>query len=213
MSTTGSLTFYDADSGAALTDRRPPTDRDREYSCMLYFISWGRWPREHKAGFFALLPDGQAAQVADAMMPLDHPVHSAVTGRLLEGTERLDHVIKREKIYEERATAVRAESATTAVQKGQSAKTPPITFTASDKDRLHAYQKASVHRVKKRNPAYLKADETYMKKTEKARREALEKVAAGMVYLERVGYNGVGQLNRLLEVSRPTPNRLVTHAH
>jgi hypothetical protein len=169
---------------------------------MLHYMSWGRWPTEHKDGFFALGLDSEPAKLAEATMPPDHPVHSTITGRLLEGSSRDDHLARREDSYEKHATAMRAKLAATAVvRQRQPTRTASPTMVGMDKDRLHEYQKASSYRFKRRNAKQLKFDEACLDKTEKARRKALDKIAAGMLYLETLGYNGIAQLNRLLVVS------------
>jgi hypothetical protein len=195
------LEYRDADTAEALGTGRTPTDRDREFSCFLHYMSKGRWPLEYPQGFFAVLPGGSPAELPKARMPKDWAVYSHLTGWRLEGEERLKSIEKREKQYEEHGTTERARLAVAAAALSSSFLTGSLAAQRQGKDRVQILQSAVEPYYEKDSSRDLQRENACLKITENARRAALDKIAPSLAYLAVVGYSGVAQLNRWIKVS------------
>jgi hypothetical protein len=205
------LQYFDADTGEAVTSDSTPTGRDQEYSCGIYYLTWGRWPIEHPSGFVAMTTGGAPAELPKVLVSLDLPVRSTRSGRLLEGQARQEALGDREQDYERYVTSERRKLAESA--RPRTPRRTPSPTGAGGKDRSHVYRNSVVRRVKKRNARFVESKDAYISKTfESAREYALDRTSNGLRYLTDLGYHGVEDLNEATNVSEYTSTQAATNA-
>jgi hypothetical protein len=205
------LQFFNADTGEAVASDSTPTGRDREYSCSVHYLTWGRWPQAHPRGYIATTTNGAPADPPNAMVPLKLPVHSTTIGPLLEGRERETMLVGRKQDYERHVGNERKKLAEAA--RPVTPTTSPSPTGRGGKDRFHEIRKSMRRSIKKKSAGFLRSRDEYVLKTiESAREDALKKITTGLEYLKTMEYHGVAELNELTKVSEYTLPQAATDA-
>lgn len=124
-------------------------------------------------------------------LPDNHPIHKAMTNRLLRGEERLPTITKRENKY--------LEVLEEANQKRRPKERLRSAAYVMSYFRRNVFQKQLRRRSERWHKAQLRMDLEMLDSCVNGQHVATVKVDSAIKFLEDFGYNGVAQLNNLLK--------------